>query len=316
MNQTETIHIGVDVCKARLDTNLPGKTVQFPNTAEGVRHLLKRAKALETPQCRVMLCCEATGGYERRLLDAAFAAAVPIALANPCRVRHHAKAAGANAKTDRIDAAQIASFARAHGPAPWQPPAEWEQRLRALAGRRAQLVGELAREKNRLGRATDKTVARDIGAAIRFLQRRVAGIEAEIAALHSREPAFEERRRRLEQVRGIGAVASSTLLSHMPELGKISDKAACAMAGLAPFAKDSGAKNGVRRCGGGRRAARGALYMAALSASRFNPVLSAFYLRLLANGKPFKVAITVLMRKLVCLANRLLADNAFQLKTA
>jgi len=314
---TEIIHIGVDVCKTRLDTNLPdGKSAQFPNTADGIRHLLKRAKSLETPQCRVMLCCEATGGYERRLLEAAFAAGVAVVRANPDRVRHHAIGAGVLAKTDRIDAAQIASFVRTHNPAPWKPPAEWAARLRQLCDRRSQLIESLTRENNRIAHVADKAVAADVKAHVVFLEKHIAKMDALITRLREEAPELRERAARLEQIQGIGAVTAVCLLANMPELAECSAKAACAMAGLAPFANDSGAKRGVRRCRGGRASVRNALYMAALCASRFNPVLAAFYRGLIARGKPPKLAITAVMRKLLCLANRMLTDNAFQLKSA
>jgi len=231
-------------------------------------------------------------------------------------VRHHAIGAGANAKTDSIDAAQIAGFARVHNPAPWKPPAAWAERLRALCDRRAQLVEEATREKNRLEHAAHKAVAADVKSHIAYLKKRVAKTDALIARLREETPEFAGRAARLEQIQGVGALTAACLLAQMPELEECSAKEACAMAGLAPFANDSGTKRGARRCRGGRAPVRNALYMAALCASRFNPVLSVFYKRLVANGKPRKLALTALMRKLLCLAHRLLTDHAFVLQSA
>ena len=314
MTTTATTHIGIDVSKDFLDISpFDAKSPRVPNTRAGINGLIRRVKALGSP---AFLCCEATGGYETRLVETAAAEGVAIARVNPARVRHHARAAGLNAKNDRLDAALLADFARVHNPPVHTPCTPAQICLRALLERRSQLVLMRTQESNRLGMQSDAFVNRAIAKNIKSIERQIKQVEARIKEIEARDPDFEARRKRLEQIQGVGEITARSLLIQMPELAQIGEKRACALAGLAPWARDSGAHRGARHCRGGRPGVRRALYMAALCASKFNPVLKEFHARLLGAGKPQKVAITAVMRKILCLASRLLSDPDFKLQSA
>ena len=301
------VNIGVDVSKSTLTAAFPdGGVRDFANDGRGIAALLAKARGLSA-----LVCCEATGGYERALAEACHAAGVPVAVANARRVRDFARGKGLLAKTDAIDARVIARFAAENRPRPAAPQPEWVGRLRALAGRRGDLTADLTRERNRLGTERDRSAARDIRAHIRFLEKRLGAIEEETAALRADTPAFAEKAARLELVKGIGPVSARALLAHLPELGAVSGNEASALAGVAPYNADSGTHRGRRRIRGGRAQVRRVLWMAAVSAVRSNPILKAFYDRLVGRGKPHKVALTAVVRKLVCLANKILADPNF-----
>jgi transposase len=306
---TYEVNIGVDVSKGTLAAAFPDGSVRdFANDRRGIAALLKRARACGPS---ALVCCEATGGYERGLVDACHAAGAAVAVANAKRVRDFAKGKGLLAKTDAIDARLIARFAAENHPRPDAPQPEWARRLRALADRRAALTADLVREGNRLGTERDAWAAKDIRAHIRQIEAHIARLERESAALRAANPEFAGKAARLERVTGIGPVCSRVLLTHLSELGAVSDGEASALAGVAPYNDDSGRHRGRRRIRGGRAQVRRALWMAATSAVRFNPILKAFYARLTARGKPHKVAIVAVIRKLVCLANRILSDPAF-----
>jgi transposase len=308
MNPTH-VNIGIDVAKQSLTAAFPNaKTQDVQNTKAGIAALIKKAKALG-PDAR--LCCEATGGYEQSLVEACHAAGLPVAIANARHVRDFAKGKGLLAKTDAIDARIIARFADENNPRIHTPPPEWVTRLRALTDRRANLTADLTREQNRLGTERDAWVAGDIRLHIRQLKKHIQNLEKEIASLRAANPEFDAKASRLEQVKGIGETTACALLGCVPELGAVNGNEASALVGVAPYNNDSGAFRGQRHIRGGRAQVRRVLWMAAMVAIRFNPILKAFYARLTGRGKPHKVALIAVLRKLVRLANKIIANPAF-----
>jgi transposase len=308
MNPTH-LNIGIDVAKHTLTAAFPaGKTQDFPNTPHGIAALIAKAKALG-PATR--LCCEATGGYEQKRVDACHAHALTVAIANARHVRDFAKGKGLLAKTDALDARLIARFADENNPRPHEQPPEWVRRLRALTDRRANLTADLTREPNRLQTETDAWVAKDLRLHLRQLEKHIQSLTQQIATLRAATPEFAAKARRLEQVKGIGETTACALLGCVPELGSVNGNEASALVGVAPYNNDSGTFRGQRRIRGGRSHVRRILWMAATVAIRFNPILKAFYERLTARGKPHKVALVAILRKLVRLANKILADPDF-----
>jgi transposase len=302
------------VSKSTLVAAFPdGKAREFANDAGGIAGLVAEVRMHGES---ALVCCEATGGYERALAGACHAAGIAVAVANAKRVRDFAKGKGLLAKTDAIDARVIALYAEENHPRPSEPPQEWAARLEALVQRRAALGADLVREKNRLGAERDKWVVKDVKSHVRFLEKRIAALEKEIAGIRAANPDFKEKASRLEQVKGIGAGTACALLGCVPELGRITDAEASALVGVAPYNNDSGKFRGQRHIRGGRAQVRKVLWMAALSAARSNRILKAFYEGLVGRGKSHKVALTAVMRKLVCLANRILAKPAFSPATA
>jgi transposase len=306
---TQHVNIGIDVSKPTLTAAFPDGTIRdFDNSKAGIAALVKKARALGP---RARLCCEATGGYEQAIVEACHAHNIPVAVANARQVRDFARGKGLPAKTDALDARIIVRFAGENNPRTHEQPPEWVVRVRALVERRAALNAERVREQNRLDTERDTWVVKDIRRHLQFLDGRVAALEKELAVLRAATPEFEEKARRLEQVKGIGAASACALLGCVPELGSVSGNEASALVGVAPYNHDSGGQRGARHIQGGRAPVRGVLWMAAMTAVRFNPILKAFYERLTARGKPHKVALVAVVRKLVRLANKILANPAF-----
>jgi transposase len=306
---TYEVNIGIDVSKETLTAAFPDDSVTgFANDKRGLKPLIAKAKACG-PSVRV--CREATGGYEQALVEACHAAGVAVALANARQVRDFAKGKGLPAKTDAIDARVIARFAAENDPRLAVPQPAWIRRLRALCDRRAALTADLTRETNRLGTERDPWVAKGIRAHIRQLQAHVKALERQLAALRAENTAFAEKAARLERVKGIGPASACALLGCVPGPGAVSGNEASALVGVAPYNDDSGKHRGRRHIRGGRPQVRRVLWMAATAAVRFNPILKAFYERLSARGKPHKVALVAVIRKLVRLVNRILADPNF-----
>ncbi len=300
-------YLGLDISKLHLDTSHLGHPGQLANTDKAITSWLK---ALPTG---IILACEASGGYEARLLALAHAHAQPIILLNARQVRDFAKAKNRFAKTDPIDAALIAEFAETFQPAPLAPPDPATDHLRALVQHRTHLLAQITQNTNFALTVTDAKLRRLLARTVAFLRKQVAELEALMKAQQAHSPALHQRIARLEQIQGVGSLTATALVALMPELGSLSDTEAAALAGVAPFNCDSGQYRGRRHIRGGRSQVRSALYMAALVASRYNPVLKPLYLRLLAAGKAKKLALTVLMRKLILLANHLLKNPAFAL---
>jgi transposase len=292
--------IGIDVAKAQLEfaCRPSGETGTVLNEDGGIHELVACCQAL-TP---TLIVLEATGGYEAALVAALATAGLPLVVANPRQVRDFAKATGRLAKTDTIDAQVLALFAERGQPAPRPLPDEAAQALDALLTRRRQLVEMLTAERNRLLVAR-AAVRRDLQQHIRFLERRLREADHDLHTAVKASPLWRVKDDLLQSVPGVGRVVSLTLLAELPELGRLSHKELAALVGVAPLNRDSGTLRGKRLVSGGRAPVRAALYMAALVASKCNPVIRAFYQRLRAAGKPAKVALTAGMRKLLIILN-------------
>ncbi len=303
-------HVGIDVSKERLDVCLmPGsETLVVSNDQPGIESLLGRLR--QSPPKLVVL--EASGRYERPVAAALAASGIVLAVVNPRQARDFAKATGRLAKTDRIDAEILARFAVAVGPRPSVLPDEEAQALQAILTRRRQLVEMLTAENNRLGMASNSsaTVAKRIRAHIKWLQKELERTDGELDAAVEASTLWKENEALLRSVPGVGPVLARTLLAELPELGTISPKRLSALVGVAPFNRDSGTFQGKRQVWGGRSPVRAVLYMAALVATRHNPVIREFYERLLASGKPKKVALVACMRKLLSILNAVLRVRA------
>lgn len=310
MNQNiAPVHAGLDIAKASLQLHCQGKSCDLPNTASGHLQLSKRLAAI--PGGHVV--CEATGGYERAVVAALHAASIPVSVINPARVRQFARAAGELAKTDPIDAAMLAAFGQAFAPEPTPPRTATEIKMNALVARRAQLIELQVAERQRAETCTEPALGKLFTAWLTQLKKQIAKVEALIEALLAAQTTLAGQVQRLDEITGVGRITAVTVLATIPELGRLNRRQAAALAGLCPYNRDSGQWAGKRCISGGRAQVRRALYMAALSASRSNHLLQPFYNRLIAAGKPAKVALTAVMRKLIVLMNHLLKYPTFSL---
>jgi transposase len=296
--------VGIDVSKQELVVAVDPTGERWTSGVEpaALDQLVVRVRAL-APQLIVL---EATGGYERALAAACAAAALPVAIVNPRQVRAFAQALGRTAKTDAIDATVLALFGARVQPAPRPVPPADTQALAALVARRRQLLEMLGAERNRLAQTPTGPVARDLREHIRWLERRLANVDTDLTARIQRSPVWRVHDDLLQSVPGIGPTVARTLLAELPELGTLNRRAIAALAGVAPFNRDSGQWRGRRAIWGGRAPVRAALYMAALVATRHNPVLAAFYRRLRDAGKPAKVALVAVMRRLLTIVNAMI----------
>jgi transposase len=303
----QQIFVGIDVSKARLDgaCRPDGGAFAEANDPEGFAAIVARLKAIGP----TLIVLEATGGLEVPLAVALAAEALPVAVVNPRQVRDFARATGRLAKTDRIDAIVLAHFAEAIRPEVRPLPDAEARRLEALIGRRRQLIEMRAAEMNRLQATTAPVVRRDLEAHIAFLDRQVKGLDEELEQAIEASPCWKAKDDLLRGVPGIGKVVSRTLLATLPELGTLSNKKISALVGVAPISNESGTVHGRRCIAGGRGHVRSVLYMAALTAKRYNPVLKAFYDRLIAAKKATKLALTAVMRKLLTIVNSMLRSN-------
>ena len=309
MTQTSpsTIHVGLDVAKLTLQIDLAGRSLALANTAAGHRALLAHLRRLQTKTDRaVHVVCEGTGGYERAVVAALQAEGVAVSVHNAARVRAFARAQGRLAKTDALDAAVLSAFGHAMQPAGDAPPTAHEAALEALVIRRDQLKELVALEACRDEHHHHPGVKKEAALLQKQLAAHLEKVEAQIQALLAAAAEVKARVERLQSVAGVGAVSAYTLLAYLPELGKLSRGAVAALAGVAPMNADSGPVRGQRHIRGGRAPARKALYMAALCATLHNPLLRAYYQRLKTKGKPAKVALTAVMRKLLLHLNSLL----------
>jgi transposase len=299
--------VGIDVSKASLDVafGLEAPLRQFSNCPTGHRALV-RALAKHRP---VRIVVEATGGYERPAVRLLSDAQLPAIRVNPRQVRDFARATGQLAKTDALDARILVRFGSAVEPPQRPLPSRAQERLALLQTRRVQLVGLRTAELNRLEMTTDALITRTIRAVIRTLEKQIELIEAESAEVIAQHQQLERTYAILTSVPGVGPITAAVLMGHMPELGNLSRQAAAALAGLAPFNKDSGSMRGQRHIRGGRAPVRTALYMATLTAARCNPVIQEDFARLTAAGKGHKVVMTACMRKLLTILNALVRDD-------
>lgn len=285
---------------AHLDVGVrpSGEVTQYSNDARGIASIIDKIVPLE-PSGVVL---EATGGLEMPLASELELAGLPLSLVNPRQVRAFARATGKLAKTDAIDALLLAQFAEAVKP-PVRPLPDKETReLRALVDRRRQLLDMVTSERNRLPRASSR-VRPLIKKHIRWLKQQIGDLDKGVTEFIRSSPVWRDQEDLLRSVPGVGPVLSSMLLTHLPELGSLNRGQVAALVGVAPLNRDSGAFRGKRSVSGGRPAIRSALYMAALVATQYNPVIKAYYQRLLAAGKHKKVALTACMRKLITILN-------------
>lgn len=305
-----TIYSGLDIAKQNLQLQLAGHPHDLPNTPAGHRRLLK----LLTRHPAVQVICEATGGYEREVVAALHRANIPVSVLNPARVRHFARATGQRAKTDHLDASVLCAYGQALLPKPTAPRTELEQQLTELVRRRVQVLEILVAQRQQAQRLTLPFLRHQAQSLVRRLERDLAQIEDQLKKLRTQAPALQQRAQKLEAITGVGTITALGVLAELPELGTLNRRQAAALAGLAPHPRESGQWRGRRTIGGGRAPVRRALYMAALVAARSNRHLKEFYQRLRLAGKPAKVALTAVMRKLIVLMNHTLKNPDFVLQ--
>jgi transposase len=301
------LFVGIDVAKDRLDVHVRPSNERFSraNDEVGIHELVKRLEDLAP----TLIVLEATGGYEVPVAAAIASAGLAVAVVNPRQIRDFARATGQLAKTDRLDAAANARFAEAIRPAARPLADAAAQTLSELVARRRQLLDMLQAERNRRGQARDRRLQRRIGAHIEWLTKAIAEVDRDLAETIRSSSVWRERDDLLRSVPGIGDVTAYTLIADVPELGALTRRQIAALIGVAPLSRDSGTLRGRRMIAGGRPAVRRVLYMAALVAVRYNPVLAAFYSRLTAAGRPKKVALVAAMRKLLTILNAMSRDQ-------
>jgi transposase len=304
---TPTPYVGIEVSKATLDVALlpMGRHFLVSNDEAGIDELLGR---FEDPK-PILVVLEASGGYERPVAAAMAASGIAVAVVNPRQTRDFARATGKLAKTDRLDAKALAHFAYAVRPEPRALPEEEAEEFQAILARRRQLIQMMGAEKNRLGAATSEAVGKRIKAHLRWLEKELSRTDRDLDQAIEGSPAFKENETLLRSVPGVGPVLCRTLLAELPELGSLPPRELSALVGVAPLNRDSGTLRGRRAVWGGRARVREALYMGALVATRYNPHIKEFYERLLAAGKPKKVALVACMRKLLVILNALIRDR-------
>jgi transposase len=305
---SQVVYVGIDVSKENLDLAVnPRKQIRrFHNTATGIGKTIDHIR--ETGSTLVVM--EATGGLEIPLAAALGEAGIPTAIVNPRQVRDYARSTGKLAKTDAIDAQMLADFAATVHPEP-RPLAEPQAReLKDILARRQQLNEMITAEKNRLQRARG-VLLDHIRAHIDWMEKEMSDMDLALRRFIEESPMWREKDILLKSVPGVGPVLSFTLLAELPELGKLNRKQIAALVGVAPFNRDSGKMRGKRSVWGGRASVRAALYMGAMVATRFNPVIKRFYQRLIAAGKAKKSAITACMHKLLTIINAMVKHNSF-----
>jgi transposase len=308
-NNTPIVYAGLDVAKPSLELHFQGRLHSLANDPKGHARLLKLLRA--TPG--VQLVCEATGGYEQPVVKALQAANVPVSVVEASRVRYFARAQGLRAKTDSLDASVLTAFGQAIKPAPTPALTPQQQQLAAVVQRRRQLIDLRTMENNRAEHYSEPFCTRQSRQLLKILDKQIDQCDQFITDLIAQDAELARKAERLDAIPGVGPVVAATLLAEMPELGKLNHQTAAALAGVAPYNRDSGAHKGTRHIGGGRAPVRNALYMAVLSAVRHDRILKDFYARLRAAGKPPLVALTACMRKLIILMNHLLKNDKFQL---
>lgn len=310
MEMTQTgydLVVGIDVSKAKLDIVLgsQGSVETIDNTVPAVKKLIQEHI---TAPLKTLVVVEATGGYESLLVDSLHAANIAVAVINPRRVRDFAKGVGWDAKTDPIDAKVIAWYGEVVSPKPSVAKTKAEKELTALVVRRRQLLKMINMESNRLGQAS-QAVTKFIKATLKSLKKQVKILDELIANGVEASVASKDKVEIMQSVKGLGPVAISTLVTELPELGELNRGQIAKLVGVAPINHDSGQHQGKRQTGAGRSSVRRVLYMSALVATRHNPRIKAFYQRLLAAGKPKKLALVAAMRKLLTILNTLIKRN-------
>jgi transposase len=304
---TGQLLIGIDVSKGKLDI--------ASSAAEGVivigntkREIVNWISSLSQPR-ETLVVMEATGGYESLLVELLHEHSIALAVVNPRQVRDFARGVGIDAKTDRIDAVVLVRFAEIVKPAPQAAQSEEQTKLGALVERRRQLVDLINQEENRMQQTRDRDIHRSIQTVLKGLKSQLKSIEDQIANAVKNDTANASKVQILNSVKGLGPVAVSTIIAELPELGELNRQQVAKLVGVAPMNDDSGQRTGKRSVRGGRSGLRRILYMVTLVATRFNPAIKQFYTRLVAQGKPRKLALTAAMRKLLTILNTLVRTN-------
>ena len=299
------IFVGIDVSKDQLDVaEVPVVPVwAVPNDSNGISELVKRLGALRP----ALIVLEATGGYESAAVGAMMAASLPVVVVNPRQARDFARAKNRLAKTDKIDAQVLADFGEAVRPELRPLPDAAARELVALVRRRQQVIAMLTAEKNRYLLATG-AVRQGLEEHIRWLDKRLRDLNRDLDAVIRNTPGWQEKAKLLRREKGVGPVLTLELTASLPELGRLNRKRISSLVGIAPLNRDSGQFRGKRKVWGGRSHVRAVLYMATLVATRHNPVIAAFYQRLLAAGKPKKLALTACMHKFLVILNAIVRD--------
>jgi transposase len=302
------ITVGIDVSKARLDVHVHpmGESFAAANDEAGVQALVERVGKLDG---LVSIGIEASGRYERLAVAELASVGLPVVVLNPAQVRAYAQAIGLRTKTDAIDARLIALFVEAVRPEPRPMPDEQTTELAALMARRRQIVTMLVAERMRRQQAAPGVVRTSLARVVTLLEDNLRELDSHIDKTVRGTPVWRDKENLLASVPGIGKTIARTLLAELPELGSLSPRQIAALAGLAPYTRQSGKWRGRSFIGGGRTAVRAALFMGALVAARYNPTLKAFRDRLVANGKPKLVAIIATARKLLTILNAILRDK-------
>lgn len=315
-SKNPTTHIGIDVSKKELEIHCYDSKLKLPsaiaNTKTGINKIISKLKKCDDPH----VVFEATGGYEKLLLVLLQSEGINASRITPSLARNFAKAKGLLAKTDSIDAQVLTDFGIQFNPRVTAPVDPIIDEIQSLIKYRRHLNDELHRERMHLEHLIPKSVERMVKIRMKSLQKQAEKVTNMMLALKVKSPVLEEAVKLLTDTKGVGENSALSLLVAMPELGKISNKQAASLAGVAPFNRDSGKMRGQRTIFGGRKEIRKALYMAALVGSRFNPVLKEFYQRLLAKGKPKKLALIAVMRKLLCHLNSLMKRHLNKTKAA
>lgn len=301
----DSICIGIDVSKDRLDVATPDGLFQCSNGPDGHQHLIEQLNRWSLSA----IVLEATGGYERAVVAELAAAQLPVVVVNPRQVRDFARATGRLAKTDALDAQVLAEFGAAVKPEQRPLPSEKQLHLQQQLARRRQLVTMLTAERNREQMATDKLVRKTIKAVCKTLRQQLDQLDNLLQDTIEQTPAWREKENLLRSVPGIGPQTALTILAELPELGNCSRQQIAALVGVAPLNRDSGKLRGQRTTWGGRATVRSALYMATLVATRHNPVIRDHYQHLQTLGKRKKVALVACMRKLLCMLNAILREQ-------
>lgn len=301
-----TIVAGIDVSKDKLDLHLwpVGADTSYDNTSVGIDKLIKR---LAKHPVRLVVI-EATGRYERRAALALMEEGFEVAVVNPRQPRDFAKASGQLAKTDVIDARILAQFGAVIGPRVSEKPSQNQMILDELVARRRQLVQMITMENNRREQTLHKPIVQAIRSMVKTLQKQLDQVEQQILDMIDRDDDWRDRFTLLKSVPGVGDATAATLIAELPELGHLNRQQIAALVGVAPMNRDSGKQRGQRHITGGRQSVRKVLYMAALTARSYNPIIKAFAKRLADAGKPFKVVMTACMRKLLTMLNTMVRD--------
>jgi transposase len=305
--KTVSFFVGVDVAKDSLEIYLPfsKQNLSIENSIESIDELCLQLKKKR----KLMVVMEATGGYEKLLVDRLLKHAIVCAVVNPRQVRDFANGIGLDAKTDPIDAQVISRFGDVVQPAAMTEKSEHEKKHAALVTRRSQLLDMINQEKNRIKQTWDNDAKQSIREMLESLEKQLKSIDAQLAKMLAEDSVNARKIEILNSAVGIGPVMISTLIAELPELGEMNRGQVAKLVGVAPINRDSGKSNGKRFIGGGRSHVRRVLYMATLAAIRFNPAIKAFYMNLKAKGKLSKVAIVACMRKLITILNLMIKNN-------